>query len=349
MRRLLLAFAATAALTAAAAENEIVLTSAQRQALNVTVAAARAASELPLDRLPTSVRAPLQDSAVITAPYAGTVVAVLAREGESVRRGQALARVQSREAMALGAELAAARAAYAVADAQARRDRSLLEEGIIAAARAEESAARSDAARERLRELEAARALAPAAAGAPAGTYEVRATIDGRVLERSLRLGEPVGALAKAFVVARRDRVMLELRVPARYAAAVRPGQRVRTAGGAEGRVVEVGAAVDPASQSVLVRAEAPAQNLLPGEETAATLALPAPAGALELPAAALVRVGARARVFAQTRGGFRPVDVDVLAQTGDGRAVVRAPLPVGTPVAATGTGALKAMLGGDK
>ena len=54
-----------------------------------------------------------------------------ARRHRGDKRGQALARIQSREAMRLGAELAAARGDYRVARAQAERDRKLQAEGII--------------------------------------------------------------------------------------------------------------------------------------------------------------------------------------------------------------------------
>lgn len=349
MRRLLTGLIACTAAIApvwAAEPPPIVLDAAQRQALGVREGVAAATVFVPLDGLPARVRAPLQDSAVVTAPFAGMVVAVLAREGEDVRRGQPLARIQSREAMRLGADLAAARGAYRVADAQVVRDRQLLDEGIIPAARLQEAEARRDAAQARLRELQAARAMAPAASAAAPGTYELRAPLDGRVAERAVHLGEPVADLAKAFVVARRDRAMLELRVPARYAARLRTGLGVRTEDGGEGRVAEIGAAVDAASQTVLARADMREAGVLPGTLTSATLLLPAPAGALELPAAAVVEQAGRKWVFVATDAGYRVVEVSVLAQTADGRCVVQGPLAPGARVVVAGAGAMKALLG---
>ncbi|TAL87709.1 MAG: efflux RND transporter periplasmic adaptor subunit [Rhodanobacter sp.] len=348
MHRLLFALAVVAVvLPCHAVAQQIVLTAAQRQAMDVRVGKIEPAADVPLDGLPAVVRAPLEDSAVVTAPFAGVVVAVLARQGQMVGRHQPLARIQSREAMTLGADLAAARGDSRVAAAQAARDRQLLLEGIIPAARVQAAQARREAAAARLHELQAARAMAPAAAGVAPGIYELRAPLAGRVLERSVRLGESIAALAKAYVIARRDRVMLELHVPARHAAAVRVGQRVRVPGGAQGKVTETAGAIDAASQSVLVRAQIDTESLRPGQQLTATLLLPAPADAWSVPSSALVERGGGYVLFVARGAGYSAVPVKLLAQTSAGRSVVVAALAVDTKVVVSGAGALKVMAQG--
>jgi cobalt-zinc-cadmium efflux system membrane fusion protein len=345
MHRLLFALTLTAILLPRpASAQDIILTAAQRQAMEVRVGGVEPAISVPLDGLPAVVRAPLDDSAVITAPFAGVVVAVLARQGQMVSRHQPLARIQSREAMTLGADLAAARGESRVAAAQASRDRQLLAEGIIPAARMQATQARHEAAMARLHELLAARAMAPTASGAVPGIYELRAPLSGRVLERTVRLGESIPALSKAYVIARRDRIMLELHVPAREAAAVRVGQVVRVAGGAEGKVTETAGAVDAASQTVLVRAQIDTERLLPGQQVTASLLLPAPANAWSVPSSALVERGGGYVLFVARGKGFSPVPVGLLAQTTKDRSVVTGALAANAKVAISGAGALKAM-----
>lgn len=325
-----------------AAEQAVVLTAAQRQALAIRTGKVQVANHVPLDGLPATVRVPLEGSAVITAPYEGVVVAILAREGQTVKRDQPLARIRSRDAMRLGADLTAARGEYQVAKAQADRDRELLAEGIIPAARSQADNARRDAALARLRELQAASSVAPSAANAGAGTYELRAPISGRVLERTLRLGESVAMLAKSYVIARDDRVMLELQVPARYAGALQPGLMVRVAGGDEGRITEIGGAVDRASQTVRVRADVAGKGLLIGQQTSATVMLPAPAGALRVPSAALAEQDGSYRVFVVSGNTFQPVTVKRLAQGTDGFSVVSGDIAAGAEVVTSGAGALQ-------
>ena len=329
----------------AAAQNILKVTTAQRQAMGIEVAALQVAQHVPLDGLPATVRAPLHESTVVTAPFAGTTVSILAREGETVRRGQAMARIQSREAMSLGAELAAATGEMHVASAQAVRDQQLLDEGIIPASRTQAAIARRNAAAAHLQELQAARAMAPQASDAAPGTYELRAPITGRVIERSLRLGEPIAALEKAFVVAEPGRVMLEIQVPARYAGQLHTGLPVRTVEGAAGTLSEVGAAVHPASQTVLARASLRGEQLLPGQQTTATLLLPAPEHAWVLPSTAVAEHAGHRVVFVERSGGFEPLTVTLLAQTGDGHSVVSGPLSAGSRVVVAGAGALKGML----
>ena len=346
MRHVLLVTVLLSSLLAPAAGQSLLKVSvSQRQAMGIEVAALQAAENVPLDGLAATVRAPLHESTVVTAPFAGTTVAILSREGETVRRGQALARIQSREAMSLGAELATATGDMRVARAQAVRDQQLLDEGIIPASRTQAAIAHRDAAAARLQELQAARAMAPQAADAPPGTYELRAPLAGRVIERSLRLGEPVAALEKAFVVAEPGRVMLEIQVPARYAGQLRAGLPVRTVEGATGVLSEVGAAVHPASQTVLVRASLRGEQLLPGQQTTATLLMPAPGHAWMLPSSAVAEHAGHRVVFVERSGGFEPVTVTLMAQTGDGHSVVGGMLTAGSRVVVTATGTLKAML----
>lgn len=346
MLRVLLASAMLVfAVPTAIAGTVLQVSASQRQAMGIRTGAVQAAAYVPLDGIPATVRAPLHGSAVVTAPYAGITVAVLAREGARVERGQPLARIQSREAMQLGADLAAARGDYRVARAKAARDHQLQVEGIVPASRAQAAIARRDAAAARLKSLQAARAMAPQAPGAAPGTYELRAPLAGQVIERKLRLGEPVGSLEKAYVVAEPGHVMLVMHVPARYGASLHTGLKVRSADGAEGTVSEVGAAIDPASQTVLVRASMQGELLRPGQQTSATLRLPPPAHAWSLPSGAVVELNGRQRVFVQRDGGYEAVPVAVQAQTGQGRSVVTCALAADSRVVVAGAGALKAML----
>ncbi|MBU6248175.1 MAG: efflux RND transporter periplasmic adaptor subunit [Xanthomonadaceae bacterium] len=331
---------------AAAAEAVKTLTPAQKQALDIRTGSAQRAVHVPLDGLPARVSVPLTGSAVVTAPYEGVVVELLAREGQTVRQGQTLARIRSREAMTLGADLAAAQGEFRVASAQAGRDRQLLAEGIIPAARAQADEARSAAAAARLRELQAARAMAPA--GAVPGTYELRAPIAGRVLERALQLGEPVAMFAKAYVLAAGNQVMLEMQVPARDAAGLRPGLPVQVAGGGgEGRVSEIGGAVDPASQTVRVRADVDGGRLLVGQQVRATLLLPAPANAVQVPSEAVIEREGQTRVYVARDGGFVAVPVQRLAQTTTGESVITGAVAAGTELVVRGAARLDAMPAG--
>lgn len=321
------------------------LTPAQHRALGVRSAPLQAASNVPIADLPAVARAPLEDSAVVTTPFEGITVAVLAREGQSVRKGQTLARIQSREAMRLGSERVDVRGRLHVAEARLKRERKLLAEGIIPASRVETARALRNALAARWRELAAAGDMAPQAANQPPGIYALRAPMSGRVIERDLRLGESVKSLQRAFVVAVPGRVMLEMLVPAHEAVRLHKGIQVRSEDGGRGVVEEIGGTADPRSQTVRVRALVTGSHLLPGMHTTATLLLPAAKGTWQVPSAAVAEYEGRRVVFVVRPGGFEAVRVQRLAQTARGQSVIRGALGAKDRVAVAGVGALKAML----
>lgn len=346
MRRLLLCLSLLlAAASVAAVDTLKIPTAAQKQALGIRTGRAERADSVPLDGLPARVRVPLAGSAVVTAPYEGVVVELLAREGQTVERGQPLARVRSREALAVGSDLAAAQGELRVARAQAERDRLLLAEGIVPAARVEANQARLAAAQARVRELSTAHAMAPG--GSQPGVYELRAPIDGRVLERAVELGQPVATFAKAYVLSQGDRVMLELQVPARDAGDLRPGLAVHVDGGSTGTVSEIGGGVDAASQTIRVRADVDGAPLRVGQQVRATLMLPAPAGAVRLPSAAVIEREGGLRVYVARGQGYAAVPVRRLAQTAGGESVVLGAIAAGSEVVVRGAAGLDAMPAG--
>lgn len=331
---------------AGAAPMAIRLPAEQARALGVRDAAAVVATGIPLEHLPATVEPALERSAVVTAPYAGTVTRVLAVEGSEVAAGAPLARVQSRERMMLEADAGRAASQARLTARQAQRDAELLAEGIVPATRAESSRALQEQAGASQAQLARALALAPAAKGGLPGEYELRAPLAGRVLERRVAPGQALDAMAAAFVVADTTQLDVAIRAPAASRARLAAGQAVRIDGtGAQGRITAVGGAVDAASQTVPVRARfesSPA--LVPGQPVAVTLELPAPKDALALPRGALARLGRDSVVFAVTPEGYRVVSVEVLGESA-AQVVVRAPLAAGAAVAVAGTSALKALL----
>jgi len=137
--------------------------------------------------------------------------------------------------------------------------------------------------------------------------------------------------------------------VPARDATSLRPGMAVRADGGAEGQVSEIGGAVDPASQTVRVRAEVSGGHLLIGEQTRATLWLPAPPGAVRVPSEAVVERDGQPRVYLVRGSGYVAVPVQRLAQTTDGQSVVHGAFAAGSELVVRGAARLNAMPAGSE
>jgi cobalt-zinc-cadmium efflux system membrane fusion protein len=137
--------------------------------------------------------------------------------------------------------------------------------------------------------------------------------------------------------------------VPQESAIHVQAGQLVSVTVGGEtltGNVTTVGGVVDPATQSVLVRAEVDnAKRALRAGQmlTARVLARPAGGVAYAVPAAAVTRNGGDALLFVRRGGDVIARRIDVLADDGT-RVYVASGIGADALVAVEGISALKAL-----
>jgi RND family efflux transporter MFP subunit len=347
--------AAESASAAPAADGSVALSAAQLRAQGVETAAIGAAAQLPVPGLPAQAVAPLLASAQVVAPYAGVVTRILVDEGATVRQGQALARIQSRDVVTAQGDLARARSQAVAAASQARRDAALLAEGIIPASRNEQSQASAAVARSALREAEGALSRLRPVDDGQAGEYELPAPMAGQVARRYLTPGQAVAALDTAFVVVEPGLIDVNFSAPLRLRAAIQPGLPVRLPDGATARVAAVGADTDPASQSLRVRARIePGQGgalYAPGQQFSVSLLLPAPEGALAVPSSALLPAGENHVLYVAEGGDpmrIRAVAVRLLGAD-EGLGVVTAIEPgrlaAGAQVVTRGTALLKSMV----
>lgn len=327
------------------AQGRIALSQTQIQNLGITTIAAKPADAVPITGLPALMTVPLSASTEVTLPYAGVVTKVLVDEGQSVSKGQPMLRVQSREAVAVQAELARANAEAGLAQQQASRDAQLLKEGLIAQSRSQESAARAAIARASVAQASAQLAqLRPARGGVP-GEFELLAPQTGRVLHRAVKPGQSLDALASAFTLLEGDELDVEFNVPLSLREAVTPGLTVQLPGGVQAKTVAVGGDADTGAQGLRVRAQvAPDAGLLPGQQLEVSLHLAAPNGALQVPASAVMQHGEQHLLYVREGNLWRGVKVTVLG--GDGRvSIVQGDgLKAGAQVAASGGNLLKTM-----
>lgn len=273
--------------------------------------------------------------ATLSTKLMGTVTAVLVREGDHVRRGQLLARIDARDIAAqraqASASLAEAEAVRRDAAVQAQRFRALYADSAAPRAQldaAETGLARADA---------AVRAARAAAAGVQAvgGYAEIRAPFDGIVTARAVDPGALAAPGTPLLTV--QDPARLRIVVTASPAAvrAILPGAALdATVEGVPARAVVEG--IVPAASGALytVNAIVPNTNGAYAAGGAATLALVQGTRAtLFVPARALERQGdlAGVRVRAGTATELRFVKpgresrgvVEVLAGLRAGEQVV--------------------------
>lgn len=317
----------------------------QIESLGIQDEPAVATREVALAGLPAEALPPLDASTQVTVPYAGIAIRLLADEGDQVRRGQPLLRVQSHDLLAAQAEMLRWRSEAAAAGQQATRDARLAAEGIIPAAREEQSRARAASADASRRQAEGMLSRLRLAADGAAGEYEVLAPQDGRVLRRSVVPGQALEASAPVFVIADDSHLDIFFSVPVALRGRLRTGQEVSLPDGGNARVLAVGGDTDRASQSLRVRARTEHNtDLLAGQQFAVTLKMPAAEGALRVPRSALLPHGDRQLLYVREGDRYRGVVVEQLGHDDTHAVVMAASLRPGARVVTRGTSVLKSL-----
>lgn len=276
--------------------------------------------------LPAQVVVPPSQLEVIAAPLPGMITVVQTAYGETVRKGQVIARLQGMPLLELQREYASARNQATLAGDNLRRDESLFGDGIIAQGRLAATRAAEQQATLLLAEKRAALSLAgvavPGAGGtggvALSGRADVRAPFDGVVLEAAAQPGQRVDAATPLFKVGRLTPLWLEIQASPAQAGGVAVGDAVGVAGCTQpGRVTLVAPQLQMASQSLLIRAELPRPGacVKPFQYVQAQVAPArgAASGTWRVPPAALTRHQGQAWVFTAAADGFRAVAVKVI------------------------------------
>ena len=331
----------------------LLLQASQMRALGIETELVGQAGQSRQGVYPARVLVPNEQMRVIAAPVAGMLEMLAVAPGTSVKKGQILARLASPQALELQRDALQAGSQSALLQQSLKRDQQLFAEGLIAESRLQATRAAASQAAAQASERQQGLALAGIAPGKLGASLALTAPIDGVVLEQGGQLGQRVEAATLIYRIARLTPLWLEIQVPLPVAATLREGMAIKLAErDISGRLIAIGRAVDPASQTVLLRAEVDkgAGALHAGQVLEGEIASPAGQHQQRLPAAALVRHDGKTWAFVQTAGDdqgarFAARPVQVVSQGGD--SVLVDGVQAGERVAVRGVSGLKAMLTG--
>jgi cobalt-zinc-cadmium efflux system membrane fusion protein len=331
-------------------EGKIVLTAEQIASAGIQISRPTVGGSEMLD-LPATIEGDPQGTQVVSAAIGGRVVALTRNLGQSVRRGQVLAVIESREAVQLKGEVEASRARLALAHSNLAREERLFAQRV--SPEQDLIAARTAAMEARIA-YQQAQGQVSAAGGGGGGLNRlgITAPLSGQVIARSVVLGQTVAADAELYRIANLSSVSLSLNLQPADAGRVKPGNSVLvTAPGrqAQARISFVSPALD--AQTRLVPAIATLDNRAGqwrvGESVTASVQLAGGGGAhgVSVPSTAIQTVEGRTVVFVRTREGFRAVPVTT-GDTSGNRVIVRSGLKGSEEIATTNSFTLKAELG---
>jgi len=348
---------------ALALENFVKINIEQEQHIGIRTQQPDPIASVPLARAPARISLPPQNEYLVSAAQAGLVSRVDVALGVKIAKGQLLARIQSPNLLALQRGVLDAATLFDLAKAKLNRDSILLQEGIIAQMRYQET--KSDYERYATSLKEAEQILAAAGvsqAGIEAlkrsrrldSMMDIVAPIDGVILERLVTTGQRVDLLAPLFRIGKLDELWLEIDMPQERINELRLGDKVRIENTPySARIANIGQSVTPGSQSALVRGiiEGRPKDIRPGQNVNVQISHASTDRLFRLPLSAVVNHEGETYVFVRTPGGFAVKPVAV-ANTEERHVVIHEGLQGGEPVVVQGAAALKATwigIGGDE
>ncbi len=281
-----------------------------------------------------------QRLARIGATVTGRVTDIDALLGQSVKKGEVLARLNSSELSSQQLAYLKARAQLELNRRNAERAKALFDADVIGVAELQRresefqiSVAETRAASDQLQLLGVSRAAIDRLGkqGAVDSVTPVTATMSGVVVERKLAQGQVVQPADALFVVADLSRLWAEAQVPEQQVNLVKTGQSVSIevpALGNEklvGKLIFVGQTIDPETRTVLVRTELDNRDgRLKPAMLASMLIEAKPVDRLVVPASAVVRESDEDHVFvAEGDGAFRLLKVKLGPEQGGVRVLL--------------------------
>ncbi|MDO8207282.1 MAG: efflux RND transporter periplasmic adaptor subunit [Gallionella sp.] len=347
------------------ADDNIVVSAKQVQALGIATAALPNKQSGEVSGLPAQVVIPGNQLYIISTPLAAMIEQTLVGVGDSVRKGQPIARLQSPALAEAQRGLLQASVQSQLARENLARDESLYKDGIISESRYRTTRGSSLEAQaafsERKQMLRLSGMSDSAIAQLQSGNnlsslLTITSPIDGVVLEKTASAGQRLDAAVPIFKIAKIDPLALEIQAPLAVTRDLNLGAAITIpAFSASGKLTAIGRSLTGSNQTVLLRGVIllGAENLRPGQFVEASISTSANSGAQwNIPNSAISRIQGRAVVFVQTSQGFRAQTIRILNE-GAQNSVISGAFKGVEKIAVQGVSALKSSMmgigGGDK
>lgn len=354
MRKMLFTVLLANSLTAAALDTQIKITQEQIDNLDVKVGPLIASQQVPLLYAPAKVVVPADRELLISSTQPGLVVQLHANIGDSVEKGQVLAQINSPELVTLQREFLTAGNELNLAEQEYKRDKKLLEEGVIAERRWQETQTlhnSKSAQFDTFRQLLTMAGMSPAEIKSLAQSrrlnslLNVRAPIGGVVLERTATVGARLDIQAPLYRIADLSQLWLEINIPQERLNALHIGDQVRIENtGVTAKINLLGQSVDHTNQTVLARAviDSKQSGLRVGQNANVQIMQNSEQTGFTVANAAIAQNEGHNYIFVRNADGFAVTEVKVTGKQ-DAESLIVGPLSGNEQIAVKGAVALKA------
>jgi cobalt-zinc-cadmium efflux system membrane fusion protein len=354
MIRLIFCLLLAQALDVFAQDAQIRITQQQIDNLDIKVSQLSASRQIPLLYAPGKVVVPADREVLISSSQPGLVTQLPANIGDKVHKGQLLAQLNSPELVGLQQAFLTAVSELNLSAHELRRDKKLLQEGVIAERRWQETEmlhSSKSAKADEARQLLLLAGMSSADINSLGQNHKldnrlnIRAPIAGVVLERLTSLGARLDIQAPLYRIADLSELWLEINIPQERLSNIRLGDSVRLAGSQiTARISLLGQSVDHDNQTVLARAviDDKTEDLRVGQNVNVQIMQNSVQTGFIVPDTAIAQNKGHTYVFVRNPEGFATTEVTVSGKQ-DTNSLISGPLSGNEQIATKGAVALKA------
>jgi cobalt-zinc-cadmium efflux system membrane fusion protein len=342
------------------AENTIQISQDHFNNLGVTFGKLEPAKQIPVLTAPAKVVIPPTQEYVVTASQAGLITKLNVAIGDKVKKGEVLAQLNSPDLLTLQREYLKAASVLQLASNTYQRDKKLVEEGVIADRRWQETRNQyyslASEANEHKQLLEIAGMTTNdidrlGKTHRLSSQLNVNSPISGVVMERMAVAGTRIDILAPIYRIANLSELWLEISIPHERIGSIKVGDQVlveNTSISAE--ITLLGQSVNPENQTLQARAVIIPKQKLGNEQSAirvgqtlnARIIQPSENAAFKAPNTAIAQNEGKSFIFIRTQEGFKVVPITVIGKQGED-SIISGDLTGDEDIAIKGAVALKA------
>jgi cobalt-zinc-cadmium efflux system membrane fusion protein len=314
-----------------ATENVIQISQENIDNLGIKLGKLEPVTQIPVLSAPAKVVVPPTQEYIVSASQAGVIDKLNAAIGDKVAKGDILAQLNSPDLLTLQREYLKSDSVLQLASATYHRDKKLLEEGVIADRRWEETRIQYKSsvseANEQRQLLEIA-GMSASDIDSLNKTHRltrqlnVHAPIDGVVMERLAVAGTRIDMLAPLYRIANLDELWLEINIPQERMGSIKIGDQVLIENSpVSAEITLLGQSVNVENQTVLARAAVETQNiasLRPGQSINTRIIHTTDKAAFKIPNAAIAQNEGKSFIFIRDQQGFLVTPITMIGKQGD-------------------------------
>lgn len=340
--------------TLAHADNQIKLSEDHLKNLGVTLGQLQTAEQVPLFTAPAKIVVPPEHEYVVSASQAGAVTKLNAAVGDTVKKGAVLAELNSSDLLTMQREYLKTMNELQLGTVFYQRDKKLVQEGVIADRRWQETQAQYHTFVSESNEHKQLLKIAGMSDADIAhlvkthqlsGHLRLRSPIDGVVLERIVSSGERVDNLAPIYRIADLDELWLEINIPQERITSLNIGDSVQIENSDVTAVIRLlGKNVNPDNQTVLTRAviQGKHTNIRTGQSVTVQLIQNTSLPIFKVPNSAIAQHEGQSYIFVRNASGFVATPINVIGKRAED-SIISGELNADRKIANTGAVALKA------